>query len=138
MSVDSIPFRGWCHTMRVGVYVDGYNLYYGGRSLCGRGAPGWRWLDIYALAQTLVGERMNWPNATITRVIYCTARVDATESPSSYADQDIYLKALVTTKSVDHIEFGHYVSRGKSAPLAVREPNRGPRLVAPAWPLMIQ
>jgi hypothetical protein len=124
--------------MRVGVYVDGYNLYYGGRSLCGRGFPGWRWLDIYALAQTLVGERMNWPNATIDRIIYCTARVDATESPSSYADQDIYLKALVTNKSVDHIEFGHYVSRVKSAPLAVREPNGRPRLVTPAWPLMIQ
>ena len=25
----------WCLEMRVGVYIDGYNLYYGGRSLCG-------------------------------------------------------------------------------------------------------
>jgi hypothetical protein len=40
--------------MRVGVYVDGYNLYYGGRSLCGRGRPGWRWLDLRALSARLV------------------------------------------------------------------------------------
>jgi hypothetical protein len=43
--------------MRVGVYVDGYNLYYGGRALSGRGTAGWRWLDIRALAQALVDER---------------------------------------------------------------------------------
>ena len=29
--------------MRIGVYVDGFNLYYGARTLCGRGTPGWRW-----------------------------------------------------------------------------------------------
>ena len=71
-------------------------------------------------------------------MIYCTARVDATESPSSYADQDVYLKALVAAGSVDHIEFGYYVARVKSAPLAVREPNGRPRLVSPGWPVMIQ
>jgi hypothetical protein len=31
--------------MRVGVDVDGFNLYYGARALCGRGTPDWRWLD---------------------------------------------------------------------------------------------
>ena len=36
--------------MRVGVYVDGFNVYYGGRGLCGRGTAGWRWLDLRALA----------------------------------------------------------------------------------------
>lgn len=29
--------------MRVGVYVDGFNLYFGARSVCGRGTRGWRW-----------------------------------------------------------------------------------------------
>ena len=124
--------------MRVGVYIDGYNLYYGGRSSCGRSTPGWRWLDVRALAKALVYERVNWPTAQVTRVIYCTARVDATESPSSYADQDVYLKALVAAGSVDHIEFGNYVARVKSAPLAVRAPNGRPRLVSPKWPVMIQ
>ena len=37
--------------MKVGVYVDGYNLYYGGRGICGRGVPGWRWLDLRSLAR---------------------------------------------------------------------------------------
>lgn len=27
--------------MKVGVYIDGFNLYYGGRTLFGRSAPGW-------------------------------------------------------------------------------------------------
>ncbi len=124
--------------MHVGVYVDGYNLYYGGRSSCGRSTAGWRWLDVRALAEALVRERADWPSAEITRVIYCTARVDATENPSSYADQDVYLKALVAAGSVDYIEFGYYVARVKSAPLAVRQPNGRPRLVSPSWPVMIQ
>ena len=32
--------------MKVGVYIDGLNLYYGGRATVGRSAPGWRWLDL--------------------------------------------------------------------------------------------
>jgi hypothetical protein len=56
--------------MRVGVYVDGFNLYYGARTLCGRGTPGWRWLDIRALAGALVRERRDWDGARIAKVIY--------------------------------------------------------------------
>ncbi|MGH3218436.1 MAG: hypothetical protein ACRDPY_06855 [Streptosporangiaceae bacterium] len=66
---------------------------------------------------------MDWSAAQVTRVVYCTARVDATESPSSFADQDVYLKALTVVESVDHIEYGTYVARVKSAPLAMRQPN---------------
>jgi hypothetical protein len=124
--------------MRVGVYVDGYNLYYGGRSLCGRGTAGWRWLDIRALAETLIHERTNWPDATVDRVVYCTARIDAVDNPSGHADQDVYLKALAVTASVDYIEYGYYVARVKSLPLALREPNGRPRLVSPGWPVMVQ
>src|SRR5271169_6200566 len=40
--------------MRIGVYIDGFNLYYGARGLCGRGTPGWRWIDLRALATDLV------------------------------------------------------------------------------------
>lgn len=124
--------------MRVGVYVDGYNLYYGGRSLCGRGTAGWRWLDIRALAHTLITERRDWTGASIHRVVYCTARVDSVENPTGHADQDVYLKALRMSGCVDHIEYGHYVSRVKSLPLAIRQPNGRPRLVAPSWPVMVQ
>lgn len=124
--------------MRVGVYVDGFNLYYGGRALCGRGTPGWRWLDIRALAEALISERLNWPDALLKRVLYCTARVDAKDNPSAYADQDVYLKALAATQSVDYIEYGNFVARVKSLPLARRGPDGLPRLVRPEWPVMVQ
>jgi len=120
------------------VYADGYNLYYGARSSCGRSTPGWRWLDVRALSQTLIGERHDWAGAYLERIVYCTARVDGAENPSGYADQDVYLKALVAAGSVDHIEYGYYVARVKTAPLATREPNGRPRLVHPGWPVMVQ
>lgn len=105
--------------MRVGVYVDAFNLYYGGRGFCGQGTAGWRWLDIRALVTPFVG----WSNALITRIVYCTARVDGTDDPSAPQDQDIYLKALDASKSVDVIEEGRYVSWAKEAPLAVSVGN---------------
>jgi hypothetical protein len=48
---------GYPPQVRVGVYIDGFNLYYGGRGLCGRSTPGWRWLDIRRLASTLIKEQ---------------------------------------------------------------------------------
>lgn len=124
--------------MRVGVYVDAYNLYYGGRSLCGRGTPGWRWLDIRALSQSVISERQDWHGAVLGPVVYCTARVDQAENPSAYADQDVYLKAQDAMGSVDHIEYGRYVAYVKCAPLAVKGANGRPRLVQPGWPVVIQ
>lgn len=122
--------------MKIGVYVDGYNLYYGGRALCGRGTPGWRWLDLRALSASLVPP--SWTGGQIDRVVYCTARTDASSNPSAHADQDIYLKALRRSNSVDWIEYGYYVSRVKRAPLAV-EDNRGrPKLSSSRWPVMIR
>ena len=124
--------------MRIGVYVDGFNLYYGARGLCGRGTPGWRWLDLRALATDLVARRANWSGAHVKRVVYCTARIDAVSNPSGQSDQDVYLKALVAAGSVDHIEYGTYVARVKTAPLAVKDPQGRPKLVGPQWPVMIQ
>lgn len=113
---------GWgCYvaSVRIGVYVDGFNLYYGGRGLCGRGTPGWRWLDLRALATSLVARRTNWPDARVSRLVYCTARIDGLSNPSGQADQDVYLKALAAARSVDHIEYGSYVARVKTAPLVI-------------------
>jgi hypothetical protein len=124
--------------VRIGVYVDGFNLYYGARGLCGRGTPGWRWLDLRGLAAELVGRRTSWKGATVERVVYCTARIDASGNPSGYADQDVYLKALVAAGSVDHIEYGTYVARVRTAPLAVKDRQGRPRVVEPAWPVVIQ
>jgi hypothetical protein len=126
--------------VRVGIYVDGFNLYYGMRGLCGRSTPGWRWLDIRALASSLVSARTNWSGASIERVTYCTALIDAATNPSGYADQDVYLKALIASGAVDHVELGNYVSRVKQAPLAVRAPGPAgvPQLVEAAWPVVVR
>jgi len=74
----------------------------------------------------------------LLRKPHCTARIDGAANPSGHADQDVYLKALLTTGSVDHIEYGTYVSRVKMAPLAVKDARGRPHLVGPAWPVMIQ
>lgn len=127
--------------MRVGLYVDGFNLYYGGRGLCGRGSAGWRWLDLRSLGSALAAERRDWSGATITRVAYCTAMIDAVENPGGHRDQDVYIKALRATGSVDVVEHGYYVSRVKRAPLAIEDPARRdgrPLLWRSQWPLMVQ
>lgn len=125
--------------MKVGVYIDGYNVYYGARSLCGRGTAGWRWLDVRGLAATLVAQQKRWAGATVDRVVYCTARIDAATNPSGHTDQDVYLKALKKSGSVDHIEYGYYVSRVKYAALATKDPATGAPVIAhPQWPLMVQ
>jgi uncharacterized LabA/DUF88 family protein len=125
--------------MKVGVYVDGYNLYYGGRHHCGRGTSGWRWIDIRALVTDLVAAQQGWAGATVERVVYCTARVDARTSPSAHADQDVYLKALVAAGSVDHIEYGNYVARVKTGLIATENPiTHKPVVWSSQWPVMVQ
>jgi uncharacterized LabA/DUF88 family protein len=124
--------------VKVGVYVDGFNLYYGARSMCGRGTAGWRWLDIRALASSLLPSSWVLGNATIDRVVYCTARIGAASNPSGHADQDVYLKALKATGSVDEIEHGTYVSRVRRAPLATPDRRGRPVLTTSDWPVMVQ
>jgi len=124
--------------MRVGVYVDGYNLYYGGRSSCQRGTKGWRWLDVRAVAESVLQRQTAWQSPQIEKLIYCTARVDAKTNPTGHADQDIYLKAILAAKSVDHIEYGNYVARTKKALVATADKKGKPSLVTSDWPLMVQ
>lgn len=123
--------------MRVGIYIDGYNLYYGARGLCGRGTSGWRWLDLRALAADLVARRTDWRGARVARVVYCTARIDGVDNPDGQRDQGVYLNALLASGSVDFIEFGYYVSRVKYAPLAVRDRTGRPVLARSTWPIQI-
>lgn len=113
--------------MKVGVYVDAYNLYYGMRGHCGRGSAGWRWLDIRGLATSLCG----WRDSVVHRVVYCTARVDPTDSESAYIDQDVYLKALRAHKSIDVLQLGRYVARAKRAPLAVETSDGDAVVIVP-------
>jgi hypothetical protein len=124
--------------MRVGVYIDGFNLYYGGRDCCGGSTRGWRWLDLRSLAENLISRRTNLPSATIDRIVYCTARIDGATNPQGQGEQDVYLKALKAGGVVDHIEYGHYVSRVKRAPLATADQAGRPILATSQWPVMVR
>jgi hypothetical protein len=124
--------------MRVGVYIDGFNLYYGARGLCGRSTAGWRWLDLRRLAAHLVTTHSGWPGASVDRVVYCTARISGADNPSGQRDQDVYLRALTAAGAVDIIEYGLYVSRVATAPLATSGKKGKPVLVSANWPVMIQ
>lgn len=119
--------------------VDAYNLYYAGRKLCGRGVAGWRWLDIRSLAGALVAEQaVLWPGATVDRVVYCTARISGAANSSGAADQDVYLKALLASGSVDHIGYGNYISKVIKRPLATENKQHRPVIVRPDWPVTVQ
>jgi hypothetical protein len=124
--------------MRVGVYVDGFNLYFGARAVCGRGTSGWRWLDIRALAEYLLTPSWVWQGARIERVVYCTARVSGAEDPTSPADQDVYIRALRRSDSVDLVTFGTFVTRARLAPLAARDERGRPRVARARWPIQVR
>ena len=53
-SIDSLS------DLRVGAYVDGLNVYHGGRHLCGRHAPGWRWFDLAASIERMIARNAAW------------------------------------------------------------------------------
>ena len=114
--------------MKVGVYIDAYNLYYGMRGHCGRGTAGWRWLNVRSLAESLCG----WRDATVTRVVYCTARVDPLDDQSAFQDQDVYLRALKDSGAIDVLELGRYVARAKKAPLATPGPGGSAQIITPS------
>lgn len=125
--------------LRVGVYIDGYNLYYGGRSLMGgSGRPGWRWLDLRRLTGALVAAHSRWTGAQVSRVVYCTAPIDGATNADGARDQNVYLRALRLARSVDEIEKGRYINKVISRPLAVRGPSGSPMITTAAWPAMVQ
>lgn len=123
--------------MRVGLSVDGCNLYYRARALCGRSTPGWRWLDVRALGRRLV-VRSKWTEASVERVVHCTARVSGTEGQTGQHDQDTYLRALREHGSADVIAMGTSVSRVATAPLAVADHRNRPVLSTSAWPVQVR
>ncbi len=122
--------------MNVGVYVDGFNLYFGARALCGGSVPGWRWIDIRALASTQLPSA--WSGAVVDRVVYCTARVSGLEDPTSPHDQDRYLRALSASGSVDHIEYGNFTSQVRVSPLVTWGPKGKPVVAQADWPLKVK
>lgn len=124
--------------MQVGIYIDGYNLYYGGRGLCGRSTAGWRWLDLRALAGDVIAGHSNWQAPSLNRIVYCTARISGASNATGQQEQDVYLRALEASSSVTTIEYGNYVSRVATAPLATAGRSGRPVITHPDWPMMVQ
>jgi hypothetical protein len=121
--------------MEVRVYIDGFNLYFGGRRL----SPfrtGWKWLDLRGLVTEIAVRE--WPGCTVTKIVYCTARVDALTNPGGHRDQDVYLKALKKSGSVDWIEYGRFYSKAKCRPLATKGPKDRPIVVNATEPVLVQ
>lgn len=65
--------------------------------------------------------------------------MDAKTNPSGHAEQDVYLKALTKSDSVDYIEYGNYVARVKQAILATKHPTtKKPVITRSTWPVMVR
>jgi uncharacterized LabA/DUF88 family protein len=122
--------------MRIGVYIDGFNVYYGGSSLFEKEEKGWKWLDYRKLVETVVSQT-SWKDEPIevSRIVYCTADI---KDGNSRIRQSIYQRALLESGSVTTIEKGNFVYRVRVSPLAVRGPHRRPILTKPDWPLKLQ
>ena len=99
------------------IYVDGFNLYYGGL----RATP-YRWLDLDALCRRVL------PGHTINRIRYFAAKVTARPSdPSQPQRQGFYLRALATIPHLS-IHLGHFLSNPVFMPLENPLPG-GPAVV---------
>jgi len=125
--------------VRVGVYVDGFNLYMRARDLAGD-AAGWKWLDIRGLAATLAAEL--WPASgphDVVRVVYCTTNVKPTlANPDAPLRQQTFINALRASGSVDWVEYGLFVDKVKTRPLALANKKGKPILVHPAKPVLVK
>lgn len=124
--------------VRIGVYVDGFNMYYGARNQCGADVSGWRWVDIRRLIESALPSAWLNQGATISRVVYCTARATGHEDPDLPKRQDAYIRALEESGSVDLIEFGTFVRGLRTPPLAIRDNKRRPSIVTSNWPVMVK
>lgn len=126
--------------MDVGIYIDGFNLYYGGRAQAARGGvtTGWKWLDLGALASTLATRHFG-PQAHAARVVYCTAKVSGATNPGGAADQTVYLRALRHVfRPADAIELGKFYEKTKTRPLATAGPNRRPVILTASAPVRVK
>ena len=89
--------------VRVAVYVDGFNLFYGLRD------KGWKryyWLDLKVLA-----ERLLRTGQTLVAVRYFTARVlPDPDDPDKPIRQNTYLEALATLPDLS-IHYGYFTPR---------------------------
>lgn len=126
--------------MRVGAYIDGLNLYYGGRAHCGRYKPGWRWLDLRLLCERLLAERRDWGDQkpSLHPVVYCTAFVDGQINEAGRRRQGAYVRALHAHGSFDHLEEGKFVAWTRHGLLATADSRHRPVIARSGWPVQVR
>jgi hypothetical protein len=126
--------------MRVHAYIDGFNLYYGGKalSLAAGQTPlpvSWKWLDLRRLVQSVADLRWRGRRPQVVHVTYCTARVVG--DANATARQSAYLRALTLSSSVDRIELGLFKETYKRYPRATKGAKGRPILVGGGAPQMV-
>ncbi|MCA1622487.1 MAG: NYN domain-containing protein [Acidobacteria bacterium] len=104
--------------MKINVYVDGFNLYYGAI----KRTP-YRWLDLLTMCRLL------FPNDQINKIKYFTARVSARPSdPDQPIRQATYWRALQTIPNLSIIE-GSFLVKPVMMPIANTNPQRYERVI---------
>ena len=102
--------------MKVNVYIDGFNLYYGAV----KGTP-YRWLNLAEMCQLLL------PRDQILQIKYFTALVNPRPTdPDQRSRQETFLRALKTIPNLSII-YGFFLTHEVMMPLA--PPDRGYRRV---------
>lgn len=103
--------------MRLNVYVDAFNLYYG----CLRGSPH-KWLDLLALSKRL------FPTDDINRIRYFTAIVSARPHDLQQPQRQLtYIRALETIPCLT-VHRGHYLTHNRWMPLTNPQPGGPPKV----------
>jgi len=93
--------------MKVNIYVDGFNLYYGAV----KGTP-YRWLDIGEMCRLLL------PHDQILQIKYFTAKVNPRPTdPDQRSRQETFLRALATIPNLSII-YGFFLTHEIMLPLA--------------------
>jgi len=84
------------------IYIDGFNLYYGLRSMR---KTGYFWLDLEGLARSFINPKAE----TLARVKYFTARVMG--NPGAEERQKTYLNALTANCPHLEIHYGRFLAK---------------------------
>ncbi len=104
--------------MKINVYIDGFNLYYGAI----KRTP-YKWLDVLKMSQLL------FPNDTINKIKYFSARVSARPTdPDQPIRQSTYWRALRTIPNLSIVE-GSFLVKPVMMPVANTIPQRYERVI---------
>ncbi|MDR1027128.1 MAG: NYN domain-containing protein [Rickettsiales bacterium] len=98
---------------KVGIYVDGFNLFFGALKLAER--KKYRWLNIQKLVQEACKSYLSKNDYEVRCIKFCTARISKrADNDDSPRKQQIYFNALKTIPNL-HLIFGNFLVHKKFA-----------------------